>query len=111
MNKMGYSLIGQNGPNSDFYNVSVTLDGGNDLSEVAVLFHYYKQPKVIDVTPDSGPVGGQTPVSIKVTGLTQPHLCDVQVRFANMDVETKIKGDDTLEIVTPKVIHPGSVVV
>lgn len=96
MNKMGYSLIGQNGPNGDFYNVSVTLDGGNDLSEVAMLFHYYKQPKVIDVTPDSGPIGGQTPVSIKVTGLTQPHLCDVHVRFANIDVDTKIKGDDTL---------------
>lgn len=43
-NKQGYSLLGSNGENGDFYYFAITLDGGKVVSDATNKFYYYKQP-------------------------------------------------------------------
>jgi hypothetical protein len=55
-------MIGSNGPDADFYNFAITLDGGLEIIKSNFEFKYYKQPKVVGVYPFGGPLQAQTPV-------------------------------------------------
>ena len=61
-NTHGYSMLGSNGPDADFYNFAITLDGGLETIKSNFKFKYYKQPKVVGVYPFGGPIQAQTPV-------------------------------------------------
>lgn len=48
----GVPLLGRNGPNGNFYNVKVTIDGGHERSKESFRFNYYRQPAITVVSPN-----------------------------------------------------------
>ncbi len=67
LNKQGYSLL--NGDDTSFYNLQVTIDGGHMIAGMPQKFNYYQQVIVKDVTPNKGPLRGDTEIKLNVTGL------------------------------------------
>ena len=47
-----------------WYNVQVTVDGGRELAGSGFTFTYFKEPKITDIQPNSGPVSGGTQVRV-----------------------------------------------
>lgn len=47
-----------------WYDLEVTIDGGHVIAGPSIKFMYYKDPKVQDIIPDSGPTKGGTIVKI-----------------------------------------------
>jgi hypothetical protein len=43
-NNQGYSLIGSKGPNTDWYEFQLTMDGGKEIEQSGLNFYYFKQP-------------------------------------------------------------------
>lgn len=68
-NQLGYSLLGSNGPDFDWYYLSVTIDGGVEIVNTKLKFSYYRQPKLMAVTPFGGLTTGGTPVTVNLTDL------------------------------------------
>ena len=89
-------MLGKNGDQDDFYNVQITLDGGNQILGEGFLFYYYKQARVMEVFPFGGPLSGGSSVTINVTGLEQKSVCDLKVRFSTQDVSLTSVSDDQL---------------
>ena len=58
LDNQGYSLMGKNADQEDFYMVQITLDGGNQIHGEGYLFYFYRQGKVMDVYPFGGPLSG-----------------------------------------------------
>mmetsp|Transcript_47134 Transcript_47134/g.62408 ORF Transcript_47134/g.62408 Transcript_47134/m.62408 type:complete len:96 (-) Transcript_47134:1398-1685(-) len=67
LNVQGYSLL--NGDDTSFYHLQVTIDGGHMIAGNPQKFNYYQQVIVKDVTPNRGPLAGNTEVAINATGL------------------------------------------
>ena len=67
LNVQGYSLL--NGDDTNFYNLQVTIDGGHMIAGTPQPFNYYQQVIVKDVSPNKGPVAGNTAIAVNVTGL------------------------------------------
>jgi hypothetical protein len=108
-NAQGYSLIGTG--KSDFYTLRLTIDGGKEVAGNGQKFTFYKQASVNKVSPFGGPLIGNSKVSLKVDGLSQPGLCDVRVRFSTFELVPTNVNNETLEVIAPTVQLPGSVVV
>ena len=67
LNVQGYSLL--NGDDTNFYNLQVTIDGGHMIAGTPQKFSYYQQVIVKDVSPNKGPLSGNTEILVNVTGL------------------------------------------
>ena len=67
LNEQGYSLL--NGNDTLFYHLQVTIDGGHMIAGNPIKFTYYQQANVFDVSPNRGPLSGNTEIAINVTGL------------------------------------------
>lgn len=51
-----------------WYNVQITVDGGRELVGPSFKFTYYKDPQVLSIEPNSGPLSGLTKVKIGGSG-------------------------------------------
>ena len=67
LDDLGYSLL--KGDDLKFYNLQVSIDGGNVISGTPQPFNYYQQAVVQNVVPNKGPISGNTPISIKTKGI------------------------------------------
>lgn len=94
LNAQGYSLLGSNGPTGDFYDVQLTMDGGVELEGTGQKFSFYKQPQVTGVYPFGGPLKGQTPITVNVTGLTQSSICELKIRFSTIEMDPTVLNSD-----------------
>ncbi len=85
-NAQGYSLLGSNGIDGNFYTFQISLDGGHQKDGGDSKFLYYSNPKMLGVTPFGGPIQGGTKVSLNVAGLKQKEICDLRVRFSTTEI-------------------------
>jgi len=67
LNVQGYSLL--NGDDTNYYHLQVTIDGGHMIAGSPQKFNYYQQVIVKDVTPNRGPLHGNTEIAVNATGL------------------------------------------
>jgi hypothetical protein len=65
LNSQGFSMMTSK---MLWYNVEITIDGGREITGPEQKFTYYKDPKITDITPGSGPVKGGTTVKIVGSG-------------------------------------------
>jgi len=95
-----------------WYYLEVTIDGGREIDGPRQKFNYYKDPKISDITPDSGPIHGGTITSIKGKGFNQEGACNKTVRFATFETKPFNETEDTtIWASTPAVKIPDTVVV
>ena len=107
----GIPLLGKNGPNGNFYEFKVTIDGGRELSPQSFKFNYYRQPHILQTSPNMGPIEGGTVVQINATDLNQPERCGLTVRLGPDEYIPKKLDNGLLEITTHPVGYPGPVTV
>ena len=62
---------------------------------------------VQDVTPNKGPLQGNTDIKVNVTGLRQPGICGLKVRLGTYEFTPEINHDGQLVITNDKVDYPG----
>ena len=105
LNKQGYSLL--SGDDSGYYNLQVTIDGGHMIAGNPQRFDYYQQVMVKDVTPNKGPLMGNTEVRLNVTGLRQPGICGLKVRLGTYEYSPEVNSHGQLVITNDKVDYPG----
>lgn len=109
LNDQGYSKITNH---LIWYNVEITVDGGRELAGPAFKFGYYRDPKITDIQPRSGPVSGGTKVKVVGSGFTQEAVCNRTVRFSVFETKPVAEVNDTLAVVvSPPATIPDSVVV
>jgi IPT/TIG domain len=95
-----------------WYNVEISIDGGRELAGPPFRFTYYKEPKITDIQPDSGPIRGGTRVNVVGSGFNQEGACNKTVRFSVFETKPVIETNDTSAIVlSPAVSVPDAVVV
>jgi len=110
LNERGYSYL--SGEDTAWYHVQVTIDGGNVVTGTPQIFRYYQQTQVVEVTPNSGPLSGNTQIAVKAKGIRQPGVCGpVKVRLGTYEFVPEISSDGTLNIRNEEVRYPGHVVV
>lgn len=110
LNEQGYSKI----TNSlIWYNVNVTVDGGRELAGPSFKFTYYKDPKITDISPNSGPISGGTKVKILGSGFNQEGACNKIARFSIFETLPKVdESNETQQVVfSPPANSPDAVVV
>jgi hypothetical protein len=47
-----------------WYDVEITVDGGRERAGPSKRFNYYRDPKILDISPNSGPLSGGTKVKV-----------------------------------------------
>lgn len=65
INSQGYSLMKDE---MLYYYVTISIDGGSERNGPRFKFTYYKDPKLSNVSPFSGPIKGGTTVRIDGNG-------------------------------------------
>ena len=101
--------MGKNGPNGNFYDVKVTIDGGRETSPQSFKFNYYRQPHIQNVSPSIGPVEGGTVLLINATNLNAPERCGLTIRLGPDEYTPTIMDNGLLSISTHPVNLPGPV--
>jgi hypothetical protein len=95
-----------------WYNVEITIDGGQVIAGPAQNFTYYKYSTLYDIVPNMGPIRGGTNVTIVGKGFNQPGACNKTARFAVIETKPINETNDTLMfVVSPPVKVPDEVVV
>jgi hypothetical protein len=64
-----------------FYFVSVTMNGGKEISNTTLRFTYYIDPIIKSITPNKGPLRGGTVSRLFGSGFNQEGVCNVTVRY------------------------------
>jgi hypothetical protein len=59
LNSQGYSMMTND---MVWYWLEVTIDGGREIAGPRQKFMYYRDPKITEIRPDSGPTKGNTTV-------------------------------------------------
>ena len=73
---------------------------------------YYKDPKLTDIKPNSGPTKGGTTVRVLGSGFNQEGACNKTLRFATFEVKPMNETNDTcIWVKSPAVKIPDAVVV
>jgi hypothetical protein len=47
-----------------WYDVEITVDGGRERAGPSQRFNYYRDPKILEISPNSGPLSGGTKVKV-----------------------------------------------
>ena len=105
LNVQGYSLL--HGDDTNFYNLQVTIDGGHMIAGTPQKFNYYQQVIIKDVSPNKGPLHGNTEIKVNVTGLRQPGICGLKLRLGTYEFTPEINHHGQLVITNNKVDYPG----
>jgi hypothetical protein len=108
LNDHGYSKITNT---LIWYNLEITVDGGRELAGPSFKFAYYKDPKMTDLIPNSGPLSGGTKVKVFGSGFSQEAACNRTVRFSVFEGKPTDVNDTVIAAVSPKAYVPDSVVV
>lgn len=82
LNKQGYAVDASNA----WVDVSVSLDGGNHMSNTTARFDYYDDPVIKSVDPPLGPTIGDTLVTLNGTGFNNKVACKTVVRLGVLEV-------------------------
>jgi len=107
LNKQGYAVEADNA----WFDVYVTKDGGNELSETSGRFEYYSDPFIYDIMPALGPVTGGTVVTINGTGFDQNTTCGIFVRLGIVEFKPDKITNDSLVFIAPHSNFPGTAAV
>ena len=92
--------------------MQVTVDGGRELAGAGFVFTYYKEPRIVDIQPNSGPVSGGTTVRVIGSGFNQEGACKRIARFSVFETPTFGEHTDTvLTVQSPPASVPDAVVV
>lgn len=70
-----------------YYFLTVSIDGGRERNGPRKKFTYYKDPKLTNITPYSGPIKGGTDVRIDGKGFAHRGACNRTVRVATNEVK------------------------
>jgi len=62
---------------------------------------------VTDVTPNKGPLHGNTEIKVNVTGLRQPGICGLKIRLGTYEFAPDINHNGQLVLTNEKVDYPG----
>lgn len=109
LNEQGYSKITNT---MWWYNVEITVDGGRELAGPPFRFNYYKEPRLFDISPNSGPISGGTRVNVIGSGFNQEGVCNRTLRFSVFETKPLGSVNDTHAlVVSPKAEVPDAVVV
>lgn len=88
------------------------MDGGREMSGSGFIFTYYKEPKILDIQPNSGPITGGTQVKVVGSGFNQEGACNKTLRFSVFETQPIVEVNDTFAYVhSPPANAPDSVVV
>jgi len=99
---------GNNINNTEKYSFEVTLNLA-DIINPNLTFHYYTQPSIYSIYPFSGPLKGNTSVSIKGSDFSK--YCKLTVRYGTTQVDATLSPDGEVKSKSPEVSCPGEVVV
>jgi hypothetical protein len=78
------------------YTFDISVNGGREISGPSQSFNYYRDPKILDIQPNSGPVSGGTLITIVGQGFNQTAGCNLTSRFSVF--ETTIKEINSTHI-------------
>jgi len=82
LNKQGYAVDAEGA----WWDVAVSLDGGNQLSDTVGRFEYYAEPVIKSVVPALGPTYGGTVVTLHGRGFAQNATCKAVIRLGVLEV-------------------------
>lgn len=109
LNAQGYSKMTDH---MLWYDVEITVDGGRERAGPSQRFNYYRDPKILDISPNSGPLSGGTKVKVIGSGYNQQGACNKTLRFSVFETKPIVEVNDSLAIVTsPPATNPDAVVV
>ena len=94
-----------------FYNVSVTLDGGEFISNASAVFKYYKQPSIDKITPWLGPIEGGTVSTVYGKGFNHTNICNFIARYEQTHISITNLTDTSFVATSPPANLSGAVVV
>lgn len=109
LDKQGYSKLGEGVV--AMHALTVTLDGGKELSDGSAPFRYYREPTVVSASPALGPLKANTNVTLRGSGFGQPQACKRVVRLGHLQVDASSYTNDTITFEAPSVSQPGTTVV
>jgi hypothetical protein len=107
LNKQGYAVDAEGA----WWEVAVSLDGGNQLSESVARFDYYTEPVIKSVEPALGPTYGGTLVTLNGAGFNQTATCKAVVRLGVLEVAPLSLSASSLTFRAPVSPLPGTVAV
>jgi len=84
--------------------VKVSLNGV-EVFDSGVVFNYYDPPVVTSITPEIGPIEGDTLVTI--IGQNFGNSCDIRCRFATYEAPATLNEEGNIECKSPAVAGPG----
>ena len=93
--------------------LEVTIDGGRYIGGPAQAFCYYKDPEILQIVPDSGPMCGGTKVQIIGSNLNYTCHFNKTARFAVYETKPNITqvNDTVMWVTSPAVKVPDATVV
>ncbi len=59
-----------------YYHIEITIDGGREIAGPYIKFNYYRDPKLTEIRPSSGPTKGGTTVRVFGSGFNQEGACN-----------------------------------
>jgi hypothetical protein len=86
------------------------MDGGVEVVNTGIRFTYYKEPTINGVFPFGGPLKGQTPVVLNITG-NMKSACLPTIRFSTYELVPVNVTDGQLKVIAPPTNYPGTTIV
>lgn len=71
------------GAQNDWYYVALTLNN-RDISNSTAKFFYYPEPYIEDISPNKGPVAGNTHSTLYGIGFAHKNICGLTVRYGGI---------------------------
>jgi len=105
LNKQGYPIVD---PDSAYWDVGVSLDGGSGLSETFGRFDYYVDPIIKTVEPQLGPTYGGTIITLGGQGFDANSTCNAVVKLGILEVKPLNRTNETLTFRAPVSPIPGT---
>jgi hypothetical protein len=93
-----------------WYDVSITLNG-KEITESKIKFVYYTDPTIKSITPNIGPLKGNTTSKLVGLGFAQEGVCNVTVRYGQYQQKLINYTDTELIVYSPQAEVPDAVVV
>ena len=94
-----------------WYEFEVTINGGREIYGPSQKFYYYKDPQILELIPNSGPISGGTHVKVVGTGFNQEGACNKIGRFAVFETDFSVTNNTLAAMISPPVQTSDSVVV
>lgn len=93
-----------------WYNVAITLDG-DYIANSSQIFKYYRQPQILSITPNRGPLEGGTESIIRGVGFKQPNICGLSLKYEQVIMDFTLLNDTAIKVTSRANNLPGSLVV